>query len=297
MLAHYFVSYGQLTTSQIFSGNSITWRTHLKSAWIFSVQVQHLKPWNVSAFAAASTQSLCIIKTVSDSSKQLEELELEHNHLHQEPIIAAMSSYPSFGITIGASRLLIGCISDIHNLARDVKYGRATIKDSAHILHNLDQCDQMALLDLRSGPHSEDIQNAKSKSMRYYHECAFNAAGYIYLHRYVLNSPPHIIQKYVAQVFHNVKAFYSVDEGNFSVWPAFVAAVESYEENDLTSAGIWLDCAARAGMGNRLRIKAVVQEVWRQRAAIAVQTQKDLGTIIIDWRAVMAQLKLDIVLV
>lgn len=281
----------------MFSGNSNTWRTHLRSAWIFSEQVQALKPWELSAFAAASTQTLCIMKTISDSSKQLEELEVEYNHLHQENIIAAMTSYPSFGITIGASRLLISCISDIHNLARDVKYGRATKDDSAHILDNLDQCHRMSLLDVRSSPRPEDVQNPKTKSMRYYHECAFNAAGNIYLHRYILNSPPHAIQEHVAQVFHNVKEFFSVGEGNFSVWPAFIAAVEAYEEVDLASARIWLDCAARAGMGNRLRIKAVVEEVWRQRAALAAQTRKDLGTIIIDWRAVMAELKLDIVLV
>lgn len=208
-----------------------------------------------------------------------------------------MSSYPSFGLTIGASRLLMTCISDIHGLARDVKYGRVTGDVTANILQKLDQCRQMALMNLRSGPDTENPQNPKHKSMTFYHESAFIAATYIYLHRSVSNLPPQAIQKYVAEVFHNVGAFFSIDEGNFSLWPAFIAAVEAYEEIDLVSARAWLDNASKVGMGNRLKIQAVIQEVWRQREMIAIQSHRDVGSVIIDWRDVMADLKLDIVLV
>ena len=140
MLSQFTIHESNTKSQQIYSGNSTTWRTHLNLAWIFSKQLQALKPWDLSSFAESTTQSLCIIKIVSDSSKRLEELELEDKHLSQDPLIAAISSYPSFGLTIGASRLLMTCINDVHSVARSVKYGRITGDATAEILRNLDHC-------------------------------------------------------------------------------------------------------------------------------------------------------------
>lgn len=133
--------------------------------------------------------------------------------------------------------------------------------------------------------------------MEYYHVNAFISATYVYLYRSIYNLSPCDVRLFVCEVFENIHTFFAHGDGNLTLWPGFIAAVESYEESDLRAAKAWLDVAASVGMGNRLRIRTIVEEVWRMRDAASRETRKDKGSITIDWRDVMQKLGLDILLV
>ncbi|KAI9152350.1 hypothetical protein HJFPF1_09580 [Paramyrothecium foliicola] len=51
--------------------------------------------------------------------------------------------------------------------------------------------------------------------------------------------------------------------GNFSLWPAFIAAVEATTPSDMAAASRWLNWAVSFGIGIGKNIKTFVQEVWR----------------------------------
>jgi hypothetical protein len=95
----------------------------------------------------------------------------------------------------------------------------------------------------------------------------------------------------------NVLAFYTQDQGNFSLWPAFIAAVEAYADEDLIAAKTWLERATQFGLGNRLYVKRVVEEVWHRRKMLSRESGIEPGLIIVDWRQVMVEFSIDILLV
>jgi len=49
-------------------------------------------------------------------------------------------------------------------------------------------------------------------------------------------------------------------------------------------------------MGSREQVKAVVEEVWRRRAAEAEEMGVELGEVRIDWREVVANMGIDLLL-
>jgi len=191
------------------------------------------------------------------------------------------------------------CIDDIRRLYRDIKFDR--LQDPidvvvADLLLRLDQCHAMAMQELQTTTHATSPEPEHNK-MAFHHLSAFISATYIYFYRTIFNKPPKDVQQYVREVFHHATAFFAIGEGNLSLWPAFIAAVEAYEECDIVSAKRWLDNASKMGMGNRIKVKIVVEEVWRLRESIAIDIREDIGDVIVDWRDVMANLGMDIVLV
>jgi hypothetical protein len=49
-------------------------------------------------------------------------------------------------------------------------------------------------------------------------------------------------------------------------------------------------------MGNRNQVKEIVEEVWRRREILAQSTGQDLGEVRINWRTVMAEMDIDVLL-
>jgi hypothetical protein len=157
-----------------------------------------------------------------------------------------------------------------------------------------------------SEPNSEQLYQPGSHdypgygiSEARFQRIAFVHATYVYMYRTLLNVPPHAVQSYVAKTFENVSRFYETGGGtrNFSIWPAFIAAVEAYTEEDLSKARQWLDWATCFGLGSRSLARKVVEEVWTRRAALAQFHGVSPGEIIVDWRETMHELDCDILLV
>lgn len=98
-------------------------------------------------------------------------------------------------------------------------------------------------------------------------------------------------------VFSNTAAFHSSSGGNFSLWPAFIAAVEAFTENDLDSAQKWLEQTTHFGLGNRFSVKRIVENVWRERELVHLEKNVGKGLIAVDWRKIANDLGADILLV
>lgn len=49
-------------------------------------------------------------------------------------------------------------------------------------------------------------------------------------------------------------------------------------------------------MGNRNQVKKIVEEVWRRREMVAQSTGQDLGDVRINWRTVMVEMDIDVLL-
>ncbi|KAJ5376551.1 hypothetical protein N7509_013437 [Penicillium cosmopolitanum] len=131
---------------------------------------------------------------------------------------------------------------------------------------------------------AEDI--SLTQNLARYQLSAFLYATYIHLFRSLLDVPPRRVAKYVELVFVNTHAFYSRSRGNFSLWPAFIAAVEAYTEYDISLATEWLEQSSNFGLGNRRKIKQIVETVWIRRNLVQLETNMDKGLIPIDWREI-----------
>jgi hypothetical protein len=211
-----------------------------------------------------------------------------------------VASSTSFGFTIGATALLMNCIDDIRRYSRDFDNGVAiepVESVSANILERLGQCRSIALKDLKEASEGP-LHDAPDKNrMAFHHLITFISAAHIYLHRVMLNKSPRNVQEHITEVFRNINAFYAIGDGNPLLWPAFIAAVEVYEDNDIAEARSWMKRATKVGMGNRDKAITVIEEVWRVRKETAIQTGQDIGDVVVDWRQVMLTLGLDILLI
>ena len=122
-------------------------------------------------------------------------------------------------------------------------------------------------------------------------------ATYIYLYRSLLDTSPKAVKSHVRRTFAHVSAFFANSNGNFSIWPAFIAAAEAFTDHDLVVAREWLDSATSFGIGSRKLMKLVLEEVWRRRDAISRTSGLERGLIAVDWRDVMQELDCDVLLV
>jgi hypothetical protein len=198
------------------------------------------------------------------------------------------SVYPQapFETSIGVTKSLMSCISDIKHVAYVLRMG-----DNAKVMEE-------AVSDLYRRLTAIEYDNESTEpSQLKYHSMASKAATLIYLHRSLFDLPPNSLQVYVHQVFSNLAAFQREGGGVLAVWPAFIAAVEVYTEEDMLLATQWLDAATGVGMGNRTKIESVVEAVWEIRDTTMIETGIKKGSIVVDWRDVMKDLDIDILLV
>ncbi|RSL69670.1 hypothetical protein CEP54_002194 [Fusarium duplospermum] len=74
------------------------------------------------------------------------------------------------------------------------------------------------------------------------------------------------------------------------LWPAFIAAAESIRVDLRHRALIWFSKAAKRGVGNTLRAKEVVMEVWRRVDRQMYPDEELVGMGPVDWRVVMKEM-------
>lgn len=281
---------------------------------------QTQKPWENSDFACASSQSLYIINIICKTCDLFDETQvidldgleslnvLDESQIESYGAVSSIKFTYDFGFTIGATKDVLECISSIN------KMNRLSIRDAPietldrtyqDLLSQLELCGaQLAAsspqkcLDSTSVDEDSTInKNACMSDAARFQLGAFISATYIYFYRTVFDLPPRKLMGYVRETFENVQLFISHDCGNFSLWPAFIAAVEAFTDEDIASAELWLATATSFGLGSRILVKQVIEEVWKRREVVSAQTGMDKGLISIDWRQVMKELDIDILLI
>jgi len=262
-----------------------------------------------SDFACVSTQSLYIITIISETTAPQGQLEWGQStrpqdeasyHHNIDPLGTSIISTSDFGFTIGASKTILQCISRITKLAY------YPTNDGPSSLNDLDLADILSCLKdaeeiLECQEELHDSCNPKTlpsgKYLAYHQLKAFVLATYIYLYRVIYHLQPQELTTYVTETFKHISAFSKENGGNMSLWPAFIAAAEACTEEDMGLAKDWMDEAISFGLGNRVSIKKVIEEVWRRRRVAAVELQVDQSSVGVDWRQVMHDLDLDVLLV
>lgn len=221
-----------------------------------------------------------------------------------------ISSTPQFGFTIGAQRLLLECISTITTVSQQMRSDASARtcltadRTVSQVLACLDLLQAEALDNTLGDIEIERVlegspQTSKPniQELARYQLNAFIFATYIYLYRALLDVPPKRVAVYVSLTFDNIAAFSAQSRGNFSLWPAFIAAVEAYTAEDMESSRLWLKQSTHFGLGNRLAVKSIIEEVWQRRDALRAEKGMDPGLAAVDWRDVIRDLGTDILLV
>ena len=304
-----------LLMAETYSGRSELWKHHLKGAWSLLLENQAAKPWLESDFACITTQSLNIIRIVAETAR-LDVRELEDafgdpgggcNSSKKSTLVSSIASTLDFGFTIGATKDIMECISRMTATARDIQANGKlpSMEDEiSSILDQLKSCEgSLEALPLNPGNDAivftpNGLECISSQRDVPYHQLrAFISATYIYFYRIIFDMPPCALTAYVSSTFEHVASFSGKYAGNFSLWPAFIAATEASTDNDMHLARDWLQDALSFGLGSRVHVQTVLEELWHRRECIAQELGVDKGSVSVDWREIMRDLQVDVLLI
>lgn len=224
-------------------------------------------------------------------------------HVAEKAVSKASLTQPAlhdFGFTIGAPRAILDCIAQVAEFQDKLQSppGMAPEPLLLKLLLSLNQCLHQHRTTVNLTALSTDqAGTTKTPSEAVHQSHAFIHAAYIYAYRSLLNVPPHAVQSHVTNALRHVSLFITTSPGNLSIWPAFIAAVEAFSEDNMSAARAWLNHAISFGIGSRNAMKRVVEEVWRRRQAISESSGLNRGLIVVDWRDVMQELDLDLLLI
>ena len=129
------------------------------------------------------------------------------------------------------------------------------------------------------------------------HHRIFLLGTLIYAHRQLLNPPPSVLSSYLSTLLDCVALYPTLGGGHIALWPVFMAAVEVYLPEHKTQVREWMDRADAIGVTSRKNVRRLVEEVWITREHMASDEGVKECEIIVDWKAVMNRLGMDILLI
>jgi len=96
-----------------------------------------------------------------------------------------------------------------------------------------------------------------------------------------------------------VKEYQQLGGGYVTLWPVFITAVEVYLPQHKLLVREWLNECETMGAASRKDIRELIEAVWRKRLEIRQHMggEMEQGEIVVEWRGVMWEKQLDILLV
>lgn len=276
-------------------GSSKTWRCHLQAAWKFLQLHQNSKAWTNSADAWYVTQSIHLLKIGCDSSGFIEENynSVENTATNDDNAILAKEVMcdPGYGWTLGTSSSVMETIADINTAAKqlerdDVDDAKATISLRLH--RKLLRCQREAL-------EMTDLDDVKGMP-QHLHLQAFQAATVIYYYQVCDEVTPRQLSRFVSTVLSCVTAFFQICGGSFTLWPVFIAAAETYKAEDQVKVMTLLENMASVGMRNISNYTILLRQIWTVRGLRAVVKDQEVADTRVDWREVMRELEMDVLI-
>ncbi|KAK4938478.1 hypothetical protein LTR10_021107 [Elasticomyces elasticus] len=276
-------------------GSTRSWRHHLQAAWKFLQHQQNCKTWICSSDAWYVTQSFHLLKTGSESTGFLDDATNAAWNIAADDNSGVLAQEvmcnPGYGWTMGTSSSVIETIADINACAKqlgtsDAECARATIP--LRLTRTLMRY-QREVFGLSTGGDSpkRDPQNL--------HLQAFQAAVVIYYHQVCDKTSPRQLSYLVAAVLDLLSTFFTICGGSFTLWPVFVAASEAYKEDDQIKFAILLDNVARTGR-DMANYKILLRHIWDVRRSRATVLGRAVADTRVDWREVMRELEMDLLL-
>ncbi|KIW85929.1 hypothetical protein Z517_01322 [Fonsecaea pedrosoi CBS 271.37] len=124
----------------------------------------------------------------------------------------------------------------------------------------------------------------------------FNSAVTIYLLCVVLHHPPSAVTDQVSQTLSAAASLLEMNRAAVSIWSIFVAAAEAYTTEAQTLADGVLSLSTGFGVANRALIHQVVKRIWSEREEVAARRGCDAGIVFVNWREVLRNLDVEILL-
>ena len=204
----------------------------------------------------------------------------------QNYLLSSVRTRADFGFTVGASPALISYIIE-------------TTRLSFKVLSDGLEAHQDAINMLYQQLQGSDRQDRCGKNLVLLHHQIFELGAIIYFHRSIHNSPPQTLKAYLEELLQHLKRYRDLGGGYVTLWPAFIAAVEAYQEDHKVGFREWLDDNDKMGAASRGDIRKVIEAVWEKRTSLGQQIchRVDQGEIVVDWKEVMYERGLDILLV
>lgn len=265
----------------------------MNGAWQLMLQQKDLQMWSISDQAWYATQSFCLVKIVSETTGVPQE-----SSQMGDFIMECLLSSNLFGITMGASSPLMRCISDINKLSlAQESYIDPILRETtiANILQRLENCRASDMIPATSIDDNDPV-TTRGHILGTIHMRAFIAAAFIYFYQQFYDLPPSSLKAYVAEVLENLQLFLAAGGGNFTFWPAFIAASEVHTEDMKSSMFEIFSCTNVSTCQNRDKVMKLLEEVWSVRETRSAESGLDQGLIKVNWRSVMKDLDLDILL-
>jgi len=204
----------------------------------------------------------------------------------ERELIFSVASRNDFGFTVGASQVLIRCIHDTTRLASLQVHEDVETRQSAteELYQRILECD---------------LEHSSSQELVQLHHEIFKMGVLIHFHRRILNSVPCALIPLLDILLGYVTKYESLKGGYITIWPVFIAAVEAYKEDHKSCLRGWLNSAEKLGAANRVDAGLLIEAVWRERKRktneIGEGTEE--GDVIVDWRQVMEEMRMHILLV
>ncbi|KAK5045295.1 hypothetical protein LTR84_009401 [Exophiala bonariae] len=292
---------------EMFRGTSNTWRYHLSAGWKYLQHHCASGTWTSSEDAWYVTQSFYLLRIESETSLEWQDgvdlLEDQISSSEDAVSLERLSRYTSFGSTIGASGSILTRLSEINRLSRQLtQTGFGDGADPSFL--DLEEVPipgrNMNVLMLELGSvTSDDDQECISveKEAQQLHLRAFEVATVIYHHQIFGTSTPEQLAPYVHAVLYYITRFLEICGGNYTLWPVVIAGVEAYTDDEMILFSTLFENAKSVGMRNRVKAKQLMEGVWAIRSSIATETGQTPGNIRVNWRQVMRQLDIDVLLV
>ena len=295
-----------LIMSEVYEGRSSGWRYHLLGAWTFATSKLSYQPWEYSEMAWLTAQSLCLLRLRTEVLLTVREARLHSPGRGSTSLIRSICQRPDFGFTAGTSAEVAAFLDQCNSLIQDIG------ASSSHMTRKHDWQINMLTSCLLKEVYSNKLFPTNLARL---HNRVFALGTIVYLHRQTRNSSPQLLLEYTSALFQAVadiiaittSSFEVATHGNITLWPVFMAAVESYRREELDVAESWLQSQSASGIGNRAAIRLVIEEVWAERKRRLAhlisldiglaQTEDALGAVTVNWRSVMQGMDLDILLV
>jgi hypothetical protein len=215
----------------------------------------------------------------------------------------SLTENPLFGHTLGASGPSLMFLSEIKKLVVD----RTGFIDPLYteerglaVLFRLQQYHsglKLELDDLGSNDYISLEREEAECLAKKLHVFAFSSAVLIYFHQSLRDTVPQDLALHVSEVLEGIEAFIVLGGIHFTLWPVFIAAVEVYENKDIDCIRKLFSRVSGIGVGNRHQAFSLLEEIWRIREATSVETGLPTGMIKLDWRQMMHDSGMDILLV
>ena len=292
---------------KLFQGHSKNWKFHLLAAWKYLQQHRHTRSWRSSSDAWYVTQSFCLLRIEYETSaaQVIDDPEFQASinlGPDREDLYGMLSSNPLFGSTLGASSSIMACISEINHLSKTnppqepylstrpvplCLIRMLSVSDEPGLHVSSDDCNK----NVATSKH-EALKKAQDAHLR-----AFKTATLIYYYQTCDNVLPRDMTPYVSEVLQCLSTFLACHPGNPTLWPAFIAGVEVCTARDKETVIGLFKITSRMGIMNRVKMLMLLESVWQIRAATAVLTGQAPDIIRVDWREVMRDMDIDILLI